>query len=114
LTNALLPDLGDTDLAKLARLALHEIQGLMPFPSSATAMGLAAGAGTFRESAAKEPLRRGELRNPGTEVALGGGELGAVQGVVHVLYYLYIQDKGESEEQIDNANLLPETTKAKT
>src|SRR6266571_1024015 len=110
LANALLPGLGDTDLTRLPSLALHEVQGLMQCPSGAPAIGLAAGAGTFRESAAKEPLTRGELRNPGTEVALGGGELGAVQGITHILYILHIQDLRESQGQIHNANLLPERT----
>ena len=86
MANALLPGLGDTDLARLPILALHQVQGLMQFTSSATTIRLAALAGTFRESAAKEPLTRRELRNPGTEVALGGGEFSADQRVAQILY----------------------------
>ena len=93
LANALLPGFWDTELAKLPRLALHQVQGLMQFPSSATAVRLATGALSFRESAAKKPLSGGKLRNAGTEVALDGGEFGAVHRVAHTLYMIYIQDK---------------------
>jgi hypothetical protein len=86
LANALLPGFGDTDLAKLPRLALHQVQRLMQFPTGTTAIRLATSARTFRESATKKPLTRRELRNPRAEVALRGGEFAAVQGVAHVLY----------------------------
>jgi hypothetical protein len=59
-------------------------------------------------------LARGKLRNAGTEVALDGGELAAVQRVAHTLYMLYMQDKKKSQEQKHNANLLSERTSAKT
>ena len=49
----------------------------MQFPAGATAIRLAAGARTFRESATKKPLTRRELRNPRTEVALRDGEFAA-------------------------------------
>jgi len=92
----LLPGFWDTDLAKLPRLALHQVQRLMQFPTGTTAIRLATSARTFREGATKKPLTRGELRNAGTEVALDGGEVGAaVQRVVHNLYIVYIQDKRE-------------------
>ena len=52
----------------------------MEFASGATAIGFAAFARTFRQRAAKEPLTGGQLRNPGTEAALGGGESGSVSG----------------------------------
>ena len=78
----------------------------MQFPSGATAIRLATGARAFRESATKKPLTGGKLCNAGTEVALRGGEFAAVQGVSHLLYLLYVQDNMESQEQIDNANLL--------
>src|SRR5712664_381643 len=81
LANALLPGFWDTDLAKLPRLALHQVQRLMQFPSGATAIGLATGALSFRESATKKPLTEGKLRNTGTEVALDGGEFAAVHRV---------------------------------
>jgi hypothetical protein len=86
----------------------------MQFPSGATAIGLAAGARTFRESAPKKPLTGGKLRNAGTEIALDGGEFAAVQGVAHTLYMLHIQDTKKSQEQKHNANLLSEGTSAKT
>ena len=70
------------------------------------AVGFAALARTFRQSAAKKPLAGSQLRNPGTEVALGGGEFGAVDGVSHGLYLHSIQDKTESPVQKNNANLL--------
>jgi hypothetical protein len=53
----------------------------MEFASGATAIRFAAFTRTFRQRAAKEPLTGGQLRNPRTEVALGGGEFGSVQGV---------------------------------
>ena len=66
----------------------------MQFPSGAAAIGLAALTGTLRQSATKEPLTRGQLRNPRAEVALGGREFSAVESVVHLLYSSTIQDKG--------------------
>src|SRR5258708_14728640 len=75
LANAWLPGFGDTDLAKLPRLALHQVQRLMQFPSDTTAIRLATSARTFRESAPQKPLNGGKLCKAGTEVALGGGEL---------------------------------------
>jgi hypothetical protein len=86
LANTLLPGPGDANLAKLPALTLHQVQGLMQLASGATAIRLAAGEGTFGEGAAEEPLAGGELGNPGTEVALGSGEFGAVEGVGHFLY----------------------------
>jgi hypothetical protein len=86
LANALLPGAGDANLAKLPVLTLHQVQGLMQLASGATAIRFAASAGTFRERAAEEPLAGGELGNPGTEVALGGREFGAVESVSHFLY----------------------------
>src|SRR5258708_36701773 len=87
----------------------------MQFPSGTTAIGLATSARTFRESATKKPLTGGKLRDAGTEVALGGGELGAaVQRVVHDLYIVYIQDQKKSQREKNNANFLSERTPAKT
>ena len=85
----------------------------MQFPSGATAIRLATGARAFRESATKKPLTGGKLRNAGTELALDGGEFGAVQGIAHTLYILYIQDKKKSQGQKHNANLLSERTSTK-
>jgi hypothetical protein len=78
LANALLPGLWDTNLAILPILTLHQVQGFMQFAPGAAAIRFAALAGTLRQRAAKEPLPGGQLRDAGTEIALGGGELGAV------------------------------------
>src|SRR5437016_3614123 len=102
------------DQAQLPLLALNQLQRLMQFPTSTTAIRLATSARTFRESATKKPLTGGKLRNAGTEVALDGGELGAaVQRGAHNLYIVYIQDTKKSQEQKHNANLLSERTPAK-
>ncbi|PYU46340.1 MAG: hypothetical protein DMG53_12170 [Acidobacteria bacterium] len=110
----MLPGFWNTDLAKLPRLALHQVQRLMQFPTGTTAIRLATSARTFGESATKKPLTGGKLRNAGTEVALDGGELGAaVQRGAHNLYIVYIQDTKKSQVQKHNANLLSERTPAK-
>src|SRR5258708_10020457 len=114
LANALLPGFWDTNLSKLPRFALHHVQRLMQFPSGTTAIRLATGALSFRESATKKPLTGGKLRNTGTEVALDGGEFAAVHRVAHTLYMFYIQDTKKSQEQKHNANLLSERTSTKT
>jgi len=67
-------------------LALHQVQRLMQFPSGATAIRFAAGAGTFRERATKKPLTGEELRNAGTEIVLDDGEFATVQRIAHDLY----------------------------
>src|SRR2546429_9778391 len=77
----------------------------MQFPSGTTAIGLATSARTFRESATKKPLTGGKLRDAGTEIALGGGELGAaVQRVIHDLYIVYIKKKKKRQGQKKNGN----------
>jgi len=79
LTNALLPELRDTDLARFPAMALNQVQRLMQFAFGAMAARLAALARTFRQRAAQKPVPGSQLRNPGADVALGGGELGAVE-----------------------------------
>ena len=86
LANPLLPSLGNADLAKLARVALHQVQGLMKLAFGATAIRFAALASAFRQSAAEKPPAGGQLGGAGTKAALGGGEYGAVWSVRHTLY----------------------------
>ena len=71
-------------------MALDQVQRPVPFAFGAMAVGFAALARTLRQRAAKKPLTRGQLGNPGTEAAFGGGEFGAARGVGHVLYHYYI------------------------
>jgi len=86
LANALLR-FGDTNLAQFSILPGSAlIQGFMQLPLGAAAIRLAALAGTFRQSAAKEPSTGGELHDLGTEVALDGGKLGPAEGLAHLLY----------------------------
>ena len=66
-------------------MTLDQVQGLVQLASGAVAVGFAALARTLGQGAAQKPLPGGQLRNPGTEVALGGGELSAAAGVVHLL-----------------------------
>src|ERR1035441_5366599 len=51
------------------------------------AVGFAALAGAFGESAPKKPLAGGQLGNAGPEVAFGGREFGADEGLGHILYH---------------------------
>jgi hypothetical protein len=114
LTDALLPSLGDADLAQLAGVALNQVQGLVQFAFGAVAIGFAAPAGAFRQGAAKKPLAGGQLGDAGAEAAFGGGEFGAVQGVGHDLYLYTIQDNRENQEKTHNADLLLKPGEAKT
>ncbi|PYT68313.1 MAG: hypothetical protein DMG39_21620 [Acidobacteria bacterium] len=85
LANALVPCSRDTNLAKLALLALNQVQGLMQLAAGAATIWFPALTCSLRERAAEEPLAGGQLRNPGTEIALGGREFGAVEGPVHLV-----------------------------
>ena len=80
LTNALLPELRDTNLARFPAMALNQVQRLMQFAFGAMAVRLAALARTFRQCAAKKPLTGSPLSNPGAEVAFSGGEFGTEKG----------------------------------
>ena len=80
LPDALPPLLGNTELAELSLLAPHEVNRVMQLAIGAMAGGFAALAGTLGESAAENPGARSELGDTGTEVPLGGGELGAAGG----------------------------------
>jgi len=85
--NALLPSARDTNLAKLSLLALHQVQGLMQLAAAAATIWFAALTGALRERASEEPLACSQLRNPGTEIALGGREFGAIEGLIHLGHY---------------------------
>ena len=69
-------------------MTLHQVHRLVQLALGATAVGFAALAGTIGKSAPKEPLAGGELGNAGPEVAFGGREFGANEGLSHVLYYI--------------------------
>jgi len=116
LTHSLAPGLGDANLAQLAGMTLHQIDGLVQLAvgAMAVAVGLAALAGTLGEGAAKQPLAGGQLGNAGTEAAFGSGEFGAVEGLGHILYQYTIQDPDEKQAQNRNANLLSSRAKGKT
>src|ERR1035437_247558 len=59
LAHALAPRLGDTNLAQLAGMTLHQVHRLVQFAVGAMTVGFAALAGTFGKSAAKKPLAGG-------------------------------------------------------
>ena len=61
LTNRILQGLRNTDLAYLARMALHQIQRPVHFAAGAMASGFAALAIAFRERAAQKPFAGNEL-----------------------------------------------------
>src|ERR1035441_11057005 len=66
------------------------------------AVGFAALAGAFGESAPKKPLAGGQLGNAGPEVAFGGREFGADEGLGHILYHILykIRKKSKSKNTI--------------
>jgi hypothetical protein len=105
LANAIVPIPGNTELAELTLLALHQVEGMMELPGNAMAGGFAALAAPFGEGAAEKPVAGGELSNAGAEVPLRGGELRAAKGVGHVLYHYYIQDPEANASPKNNANL---------
>jgi len=74
-----------------SRLALHEVQDLCSAPRR-NGIGLAARAGTLRESAAEEPLTRGELRIRERKLRSVAESFVRFRGA-HVLYILHIQDQ---------------------
>src|ERR1035441_9944877 len=116
LTHSLAPDLGDANLAQLAGMTLHQVDGLVQLAvgAMAVAVGLAALAGTLGEGAAKQPLAGGQLGNAGTEAAFGSGEFGAVEWLGHKLYQYNIQAIDEKQARNRNANLLSSRAKGKT
>src|SRR5207249_2094301 len=85
-SNTFLPCLGDADLARVAGMTLHQVQGLMQFAFGAMAAGFAAFCGTLRKGTTQEPPGGSQLRNPRPEITLGSGEFGAAGGVGHGLY----------------------------
>src|ERR1035437_1589015 len=99
LAHAFPPWLGDADLAKFAGMTLHQVHRLVQLALGAMAVGYAALAGTFRKSAPKEPLAGGQLGNAGAEVAFGGREFGAEEGLGHVLYHILSKIGMESKSK---------------
>ena len=91
LANRILQRLGNAPLARLADLALHQIQGGVHFASGTMTIRLAALAGALGERAAQKAFAGGELGDAGTEAALGSGEFGATEVAAHVLYPYYIR-----------------------
>src|SRR5580658_6707389 len=87
--NRIVQGLRNAPLARLAGLALHQIQGGVSFACGATAIRLAALARALGKRAAQKPFAGGELGDARTETALGGGEFSATEGTVHVLYASY-------------------------
>ena len=87
LANALVPSSRDTNLAKLSVLALDQVQGFMQLAASAATIWFAALTGALRERTSEEPLASGQLRNSGTEIALGGRKFTAIEGLVHLAHY---------------------------
>src|SRR5712691_10299564 len=86
--DSLVPSLGDTELARLSLVTLHQVQGLMQCALGAPATGIAALTGAFRQVAAQKPSTRCPLRDAGAQVALGGGEFCA-DGCVHPSLNIY-------------------------
>ena len=90
LANRVLQSLRNATLANFAGMALHKIQRRVPLAAGAMAVGLAALAGTLRQRPPQKPFAGGDLRDTGTEVALGSGKFGAAetrrQCLVSILY----------------------------
>src|ERR1019366_573463 len=93
------PWLGDANLAQLAGMTLHQVHRLVQLALGAMTVGFAALAGTFRKSTPKKPLARGQLGNAGTEVAFGGREFGADEGLGHVLKHILYKIGVESKSK---------------
>src|SRR5271168_4477080 len=91
-------------------MALHEIQRLVPFTRCAMTIRFATLAGALRERATKETFAGGESGDAGTETALGGGEFGATDGAVHILYIYYIRQgrKTRAKTQCEYARMSPQ------
>src|ERR1700721_2656622 len=114
LTDSLAPRFGYANLAQLPSVTLHQVHRLVQLAVRAMAVGLTALAGTLREGAAKQPLPGSQLGDTGTEVALSSRELGAVEGLGHILYTNIIQDRDEKQEKNHNTNLLPTRNEPKS
>jgi hypothetical protein len=114
LANPLLPRLGDANLAQFASLTLNQVEGVVGFSLGAMAIWFAALAQACGQSAAQKPMAGGQLGNAGAEVALGGGESGADEGVGHILYLYNIQDQDGKQAQKHNTNLPFDRRRAKT
>src|ERR1039457_821021 len=80
-------------------MTLHQVHRLVQLALGATAVGFAALAGTFRKIATKKPLAGGQLGNAGPEVAFGGREVGADEGLGHILYHILYKIGLESKSK---------------
>jgi hypothetical protein len=80
-------------------MTLYQVHRLVQLALGAMAVGFAALAGAFGKSATKEPLARGQLGNAGTELAFGGREFGADEGLGHVLYHISYKIWTESKSK---------------
>src|SRR5450759_926354 len=80
-------------------MTLHQVHRLVQLALGAMTVGFAALAGTFRKSTPKKPLARGQLGNAGTEVAFGGREFGADEGLGHVLKHILYKIRMESKSK---------------
>src|ERR1039458_5024612 len=80
-------------------MTLHQVHRLVQLALGATAVGFAALAGTFRKIATKKPLAGGQLGNAGPEVAFGGREFGADEGLGHILYHILYKIRLESKSK---------------
>ena len=99
LAHTLPPCLWDAKLAQFAGMALHQVHRLVQFAGGAMAVGFAALAGTFRNSATKKPLAGDQLGNAGAEITLGCGELGTVEEFDHIWYYILYKIRNESKRK---------------
>ena len=110
LANRALQRLGNAQLACLAVMALHKIQGRVAFAVGTMAIWLATLAGALGERTAQEPLAGSELRNARAETAFGSGEFGTTEGTAHVLYAYYIRfaKKARAKTQCEYARASPQ------
>ena len=108
--NRIVQGLRNAPLARLAGLALHQIQGGVAFACGAMAIRLAALARALRKRAAQKPFAGGELGDARTKTALSSGEFGATEVAVHVLYTLYIRQgpKTRAKTKCEYARMSPQ------
>ena len=97
LAHALLPRLGNANLAEFAGTTLHQVHRPMGRAVGAVTVGFAALAGAIGQRTAKKPLAGGELGDAGAETTLDSGEFGAVEGLSHVLYHILYKIRSESK-----------------
>jgi hypothetical protein len=72
-TDPFFPFLGDINLARLSRMALHHIERNVEFTARTTAMGFTAGPTSNREGTPQQRLGMNELSQGGTMPTFGAG-----------------------------------------